>query len=98
MPRGEDVGEIWHLESQRRVVFLYIECSLERLKQPAGAGHRLEQPVVGNHFREGEVKAQPMQLCVALSVDSFCAALRRLSLGELGIWSLHQKSLWEPSH
>ena len=95
---GEGLGEIGHSESQKGVVFLYLECSLERLKQPVGAGHRLEQPVVGNHFREGEVKAQPMQLCVALSVDSFCAALRRLSLGELGIWSLHQKSLWEPSH
>ena len=92
------MGEIGHLESQRRVVFLYIECSLERLKQPAGAGHRLEQPVVEYHLLEGEVKAQPTQLCAALSVDSFCAALRRLSLGELGIWSLHQKSLWEPSH
>ena len=92
------MGEIGHLESQRGVVFLYIECSLERLKQPAGAGHRLEQPVVEYHFWEGEVKAQPTQLCAALSVDSFCAALRRLSLGELGIWSLHQKSLWEPSH
>ena len=34
------------------------------------------------------MKAQPTQLCAALSVDSFCAALRRLSLGELGIWSL----------
>ena len=41
---------IGHLESQRGVVFLYIECSLERLKQPAGAGHRLEQPVVEYHF------------------------------------------------
>ena len=50
VPRGEDVGEIGHLESQRGVVFLYIECSLERLKQPAGAGHRLEQPVVEYHF------------------------------------------------
>ena len=40
------MGEIGHLESQRGVVFLYIECSLERLKQPAGAGHRIEQPVV----------------------------------------------------
>ena len=92
------MGEIGHLESQRGVVFWYIECSLERLKQPAGAGHRLEQPVVEYNFWEGEVKAQPTQLCAALSVDSFCAALRRLSLGELGIWSLHQKSLWEPSH
>ena len=30
--------------------FLYLECSLERLKQPAGAGHRLEQPVVEYHI------------------------------------------------
>ena len=43
------MGEIGHLETQRRVV-LYIECSLERLIQPAGAGHRLEQPVVEYHF------------------------------------------------
>ena len=57
---GEGLGEIGHSESQKGVVFLYLECSLERLKQPVGAGHRLEQPVVGNHFREGEVKAQPM--------------------------------------
>ena len=44
---GEGLGEIGHSESQKGVVFLYLECSLERLKQPVGAGHRLEQPVVG---------------------------------------------------
>ena len=87
-----------YLEKQGGGVCWHFECSLGRLQRLAVVEHRLEQPVVGNHFREGEVKAQPMQLCAALSVDSFCAALRRLSLGELGIWSLHQKSLWEPSH
>ena len=92
------MGEIGHLESQRGVVFLYIECSLERLKQPAGAGHRLEQPVVVSHVLKGGVKAQLRQLCVAQSADSFCAALRRLSLGELATGSLHHKTFWEPSH
>ena len=35
-----------HLENQGGVVSL----QLERLKQPADAGHRLEQPAAGNHF------------------------------------------------
>ena len=41
---------------------------------------------------------QPTQLCVAPSVDSFCAASRRLSLRELVTWSLHDQTLWEPCH
>ena len=48
--KGGGLGEIGHLESQRKVVYLYFGCSLERLKQPAGAGHRIEQPVVVSHF------------------------------------------------
>ena len=50
VPRGGGLGEIGHLGSQRKFVFLYFGCSLERLKQPAGAGHRIEQPVVVSHF------------------------------------------------
>ena len=75
MERG--LREKGHLENQGGVVSL----QLERLKQPAGARHRLEQPVVVSHFLEGGVKAQLRQLYVALSADSFCALLRRLSLG-----------------
>ena len=87
-----------YLESQWEVVYLYFGSSLERLKQPAGARHRLEQPVVVSHFLEGGVKAQLRQLYEAQSADSFCAALRRLSLGELATGSLHHKTFWEPSH
>ena len=87
-----------HLESKMRGAFLHLECSLERLKQPASTVQRLEQPVVVSHFLEGGVKAQLRQLYVALSADSFCALLRRLSLGELATGSLHHKTFWEPSH
>ena len=72
-----------HLESQGGVVCWHWECSLAKLKQLAGAEHRLEQPGVENHSQEEEEKAQPSQLCVALSVDGFYAALRKLSLGKL---------------
>ena len=75
----EGLGENWHLESQGGVVFWYFECSLARLRQPAGAGHRLEQPGVENLSWEEEVK---VQLCVALSACSFYTALRKVSCGE----------------
>ena len=54
-----------------------VSLQLERLKQPAGTGHRLEQPAAGNHFEEEEEMMQPRKLCEAQSADSFCAALRK---------------------
>ena len=68
-----------HLENQGGVVSL----QLEKLKQPADAGHRLEQPDVATQSWEEEGKVQPKQHGVALSADSFCAACRKLSCGEL---------------
>ena len=77
-----------HLESQGGVVSLHLEWSLERLKQLAGAGHRLEQPAVGNHFQEGEETAQPRQLCGALSADKIYAV--DSSGKHVYSWNVHQ--------
>ena len=81
-----------HLESQGGVVCCHLEYSPAKLKQLAGAEHRLEQLGVGNHFEEEEEKAQPRQPDVALSDDSFCAALRILSFWKHD-WSL-QQTFW----
>ena len=92
----EDLKEKGHLESQVRGAFWHFECSLAKLHQFAGAVLRLDQPVVENFFWEGEKKAQPRWLCVAPSVESFCAPLRKPSLMKL--WGLHHLTLWETSH
>ena len=42
--------------------------------------------------------AQPRQLCVALSVDSFCAALMMISSEFSWSWSLLHQILVENSH
>ena len=73
------------------VVFLHFGVLLGRLKQPAGAARRLEQPGAGNQSWEVEEKGQPRLLGEAQTAESFCAALRNLSFGESGMsWSLHQ--------
>ena len=71
-----------------------------RLGQPARAELGLGQPGVGCHFWEEEGKGQPRQLYVALSADSFCAALRKFSYDrEVLSWRLQQtlgkSDLWE---
>ena len=81
-----------HLENQRGVVCCNLEYSPAKLKQLAGAERRLLQLGVGNHFEEEEEKAQPWQPDVALSVDSFCAALRIHSFWK-DAWSL-QQTFW----
>ena len=42
--------------------------------------------------------AQPRQLCVILSVDSFCAALMKISSGFSWSWSLLHQILGESNH
>ena len=59
--------------------FLHFECFQERLQQSAGTEQRLDQPV-GRNSLEGGEKAQPRQLDVAPSDDSFYTALKRLCL------------------
>ena len=60
-----------------------------RRKQPSGAEQRLKQPGDGNHSYDGIGKAQPRQLCLALSAGSFYGALRKFSFGKQ-VLSLHQ--------
>ena len=89
-----------HLENQGGVAFLNFESFHWRLEQPAGAELGLGQPGVGCHFWEEEGKGQPRQLYVALSADSFCAALRKFSYDrEVLSWRLQQtlgkSDLWE---
>ena len=87
-----------YLEKQGGGVCWHFECSLGRLQHLAVAEHRLEQPVVGIHSLEGEGMAQPRQLCVALSVGSFCAALMKISSEFSLSWSLLHQILGESSH
>ena len=77
-PRGKRLRENGHLgsQTQSRIVSWYFGCLLVRLGQPAGVEQRLEQSGAGIHFWEGEERAQPKQLCGALSACSFCAALK----------------------
>ena len=87
-PRGGSLRENGHLESQTqsRIVFQNLGCSLARPSQPAGVGQRLEQPGVGNHSLEGKGKAQPRKPCGAPSACSFCAAWRKDSFGKQ-VWT-----------
>ena len=71
-----------HLESQGRGVCWYFECSLARLKHLAVAEHRLVLHGAENHHLEEEERVQLRQPDEALSVDSFCAVLRKLSFGK----------------
>ena len=77
-----------YLGSQGRDVCWHLECVVTRL----------EQPVVENHSWEGGGMAQPRQLCVILSVDSFCAALMKISSGFSWSWSLLHQILGESNH
>ena len=77
-----------YLGSQGRDVCWPLECVVTRL----------EQPVVENHSWEGGGMAQPRQLCVILSVDSFCAALMKISSGFSWSWSLLHQILGESNH
>ena len=78
----EGVRERGHLESQGRGVCWYFECSLARLKHLAVAEHRLVLHGAENHPLEEEERVQLRQPDEALSVDSFCAVLRKLSFGK----------------
>ena len=80
----ERLRENGHLgsQTQSKIVSWYVGGLLVRLGQPAGVVRRLEQPGVGIHSWEGEEKAQPRQLCGALSAYSFYAALKKVSLGK----------------
>ena len=49
-------------------------------------------------FLGGGGMAQPRQLCVILSVDSFCAALMKISSGFSWSWSLLHQILGESNH
>ena len=86
MPKEEGLREKGYLESQEGVVSLHSGGLLGRLRQPAGVERRLEQPGAGSHSWEVEEKGQPWLLGVALSANSFCAAWRKLSSGELGLF------------
>ena len=91
MPEDEGLREKGHLGNQGVVVSLHFGVLLGRLKQPAGAARRLEQPGAGNQSWEVEEKGQPRLLGEAQTAESFCAALRNLSFGESGMsLSLHQ--------
>ena len=57
-----------------------------RLRHPAGVGRRVEQPGAGSHSWEVGEKGRPWLLGVALNANSFCAAWRKLSSGELGLF------------
>ena len=94
-PKGGSLKEKGHLESetQSRIVSWYF--GLARRSQPACVGRRLEQPVVGIHLWEGEEKAQPRQLCGALSAYSFYAALKKVSLGKQVCRRLGEEAFWE---
>ena len=86
MPKEEGLREKGYLESQEGVVSLHFECSMVRLRHPAGVGRRLEQPGAGSHSWEVGEKGRPWLLGVALNANSFCAAWRKLSSGELGLF------------
>ena len=64
-----------------------------RLRHPAGVGRRLEQPGAGSHSWEVEEKGQPWLLGEVLSTDSFYAAWKKLSSGELVLFG--ERSLQE---
>ena len=86
MPKEEGLREKGYLESQEGVVSLHFECSMVRLRHPAGVGRRVEQPGAGSHSWEVGEKGRPWLLGVALNANSFCAAWRKLSSGELGLF------------
>ena len=80
------------LESQGGVVCCQLEYSPAKLKQLAGVEQRFVQLGVRNHSWEAEERAQLKQPCVALSDDSFCAALTIISSWKYA-WSL-QQTFW----
>ena len=86
-----------YLESQGRVVCWHFEYSLARLMQPAVAEHRIVQHGVGNHPLEEEERVQPKQPGVTLRGDSFCAAWRKPSSGELVPFLCPKQALGERS-
>ena len=90
MPKEEGLREKGDLESQEGVVSLHFECSMGRLRHPAGVGRRLEQPGAGSHSWEVEEKGQPWLLGEVLSADSFYAAWRKPFWRHVWSWSLHQ--------
>ena len=48
--KGGDLRERGHLEKQEGDIYLHFGGSLGRPRQPAGVGHRLEQPGAMTHF------------------------------------------------
>ena len=78
LPKVNSLKEKGHSVSLEGVFFLTFQCSPLRLDQSASAQHRLRQPGVANHTWEREGKMQPSQPGVTPSVDSFCAALKKL--------------------
>ena len=86
---------MWHLENQGGVVCWHSECSLAKLKQLAGAEHRLVQLGVGNHSQEEEERAQLGQHDVAPSASSFCAALKKFSFGSDVCQTVGKSYPWE---
>ena len=86
-----------YLEGQGKSVCWHFECSLARPKQLAVAEHRLVQHGVRNHPLEEEGRVQPKQSDVALSGDSFSAAWKELSSGELVLFLGLKQALGERS-
>ena len=86
-----------YLESRGRGVCWSLVCSLARPKQPAVAEHRQVQHGEGNHPWEEEGRVQPKQPGVALRGDSFCAAWRKTSSGELVPFLCPKQALGERS-
>ena len=80
-----------HLESPAGVACWHSDCSLAKLKQLAGAEHRLVQLGVGNHSQEEEERALPRQLDVAPNADSFLRCL--WERGE--VWGAEEQGLGE---
>ena len=97
MPKEEGLREKGDLESQEGVVSLHFECSMGRLRHPAGVGRRVEQPGAGSHSWEVEEKGQPWLLSEVLSADSFYAAWKKLSSGELVLFLILKQALGERS-
>ena len=90
-PKASCEGEKRLLVSLDAVASLHLSWSQVRLKQPEGAGHRLERPGEATHSWEGAGMMQLRWLCEALNGNSSCAALMKLSLEKLVLtWGLNQ--------
>ena len=90
-PKASSEGEKRLLVSLEAVASLHLSWSEVRLKQPEGAGHRLERPGEATHSWEEAGMMQPRWLCEALNGNSSCAALMKLSLDKLVLtWGLNQ--------